>query len=91
MILEFIIENNKKKLANASFFLLKALLNDIVVFLYSVDFRCSRSTPTGEPAGAKRRRGSPARPRKSELLQRRLTAKFNRALLKIRPINLILC
>ena len=55
-----------------------------VDFTHSVDWSGMRETPAGvrgrgDPAGAKRRGGSPARPRKAKRMERKSTDKFNTA------------
>ncbi|WP_257984451.1 hypothetical protein [Neobacillus cucumis] len=57
------------------------LLKVIVDFCNHVDWSGRRSTPAGvrgwgDPAGAKRRGGSPARPRKAKRLERKSTSIF---------------
>ena len=61
-----------------------ALLNDIVVFLYSDDWSCRRSTPAGvrgrgDTPQERSDEEAPGTPAESERMQRKSTAKFYRA------------
>ncbi len=56
-----------------------------VDFTHSVDWSGMRETPAGlrgrgDPTGAKRRGGSPERPRKAKRMERKSTDKFNTAI-----------
>ena len=71
-----------------------SVLKTIVDILTLLTFAAGTKTPAGvrgrgDPAGASLRGGSPYRPRKAKCLERKSTAKFNTAIIKIKWLSSI--